>query len=101
MKLWDEHVAYLKDNPEGYWFKRKLYGYGWTPAKPAGWLLTFGYMLLVIGGAVCAERTDLFDLEPQKFITAFILLTILFLVIVWRTGEPAKWQWGRRDEQND
>jgi hypothetical protein len=33
MKLFKEYTDYLKDNPQGYWFKRKLYGWGWTPAR--------------------------------------------------------------------
>lgn len=36
MSLIKNCVEYLKDNPEGYWFKRKLYGWGWTPAKWQG-----------------------------------------------------------------
>ena len=27
-----EYIAYLKDNPQGYWFKARLYGWGWAPA---------------------------------------------------------------------
>ena len=33
-----ECIAYLKDNPRGYWFKAKLYGWGWVPVKWQGWL---------------------------------------------------------------
>jgi len=34
-----EYIAYLKDNPQGYWFKAKLYGWGWDPAIWQGWLV--------------------------------------------------------------
>jgi hypothetical protein len=27
----EEYKKYLKDNPEVYWFKAKLYGWGWFP----------------------------------------------------------------------
>ena len=28
-----QYIAYLKDNPQGYWFKAKLYGWGWVPVN--------------------------------------------------------------------
>ena len=28
-----EYIAYLKDNPQGYWFKARLYGWGWVPVN--------------------------------------------------------------------
>lgn len=34
-----EYIAYLKDNPQGYWFKAKLYGWGWAPVKWQGLLV--------------------------------------------------------------
>ena len=27
---------YIRNNPKGYWFKRKLYGWGWFPVKWEG-----------------------------------------------------------------
>ena len=44
-----EYVSYLKDNPNGYWFKRKLYGWGWTPATWQGWFAIGVYVLLILG----------------------------------------------------
>ena len=37
--MFKESIAYLKDNPHGYWFKAKLYGWGWVPVKWQGWLV--------------------------------------------------------------
>ena len=28
-----QYIQYLKDNPQGYWFRRKLFGWGWVPVK--------------------------------------------------------------------
>ena len=41
MNLFNEYKEYFKNNPNGYWFKRKLYGWGWTPVKWQGWLVIF------------------------------------------------------------
>ena len=45
--MYKEIIKYLKDNPKGYWFKSKLYGYGWTPAKWQGWLVLFLFLALI------------------------------------------------------
>lgn len=44
----EKYLEYLKDNPEGHWFRAKLYGFGWTPAKWQGWAVTVGFMLALI-----------------------------------------------------
>jgi len=37
MKLWADYTDYLKNNPKGYWFRRKLYSYGFNlPACRVG-----------------------------------------------------------------
>lgn len=93
--IWNEYIAYLKDNPEGYWFKRKLYGWGWTLAKPAGWAVVGVYLLSVLGLVVYAEKTGCAESDPTRFVSVVVAITVLFLVIAWRTGEPPKWQWGK------
>ncbi|MCB9812290.1 hypothetical protein H6778_01375 [Candidatus Nomurabacteria bacterium] len=96
MKFWEEYTAYIKDNPEGYWFKRKLYGYGWTPAKPAGWAVVGLYLLFVLGMVLYAEYTGGVEASPFKFVAALVAATLLLIVVSWRTGEPPKWQWGAK-----
>ena len=43
-----EYIKYLKDNPRGYWFKARLYGWGWTPATWQGWLVLAIWLVLVL-----------------------------------------------------
>lgn len=93
--VWDEYISYLKDNPEGHWFKRKSYGWGWTPAKPAGWAVVAAYLLFIFGLVVYAEKTRSVEEDPAKFFIAITAATVLFIVVAWRTGEPPKWQWGK------
>jgi hypothetical protein len=82
-----EGVEYLKDNPEGYWFKRKLYGWGWTPATKEGWLL-FGFYLFSI---LFIVRTTS---EVRQLLIEVAIVTLLFLFLVYFKGESPKWQWG-------
>jgi len=100
MKIVKEHIEYLKDNPEGYWFKRKLYGYGWTPARPAGWI-TIGVYLVFLVGVVMYAHDNIIDTEtPTRIIALIISATVLLLVVTWRTGEPLKWQWGKNEPRH-
>lgn len=73
---------YLKDNPNNLWFKRKLYGWGWTPAKWQGWLIIALYILIII-----------FSVYREDFIT-IIIATILLIYICYKKGEKPRWQWG-------
>ena len=100
MKFITKHVAYSKDNPEGYWFKRKLYGVGWVPAKTAGWV-TLGIYVGFVLGIVLLMPPQASDKEAVAHIIGPVIgATILLLVVTWKTGEPLKWQWGEtRDEE--
>jgi hypothetical protein len=94
MKIFKAYVAYIKDNPEGYWFKRKAYGWGWTPATREGWLVTITFILFVLLIGLRAEVTQL----PQDLVLQEVLLPIgfaalLFLGVCYKTGEPPRWQW--------
>ncbi len=100
MKFLNERIEFLKDNPEGYWFKRKLYGWGWTPATKEGWLLIVGYAVFVIGLVLCFEKQIIAYSSQYLFIVA--LLMILFLGIIVKKGESPKWQWGKKiDNENE
>ena len=94
MNIFNRYVEYLKDNPEKYWFKRKLFGWGWTPATWQGWLVTFVYIGAIV---VFAFTIDSESPDREIMFTFFLpvtFLTILFIRIAYKTGEKLKWQWG-------
>ena len=89
-----EYLAYIRNNPNRYWFKAKLYGWGWTPATWQGWLILCIYVGLVV---LCALTID--DNSPAReivftFILPVVLLTIALIRICYGTGEKPRWQWG-------
>lgn len=94
-----EYIEYVKDNPEGYWFKRKLYGWGWVPATREGFAVT----LLVLGAIILlslrAERPGLSDAEAlREIILPAIALVLLLIIVCYKTGEPPRWTWGKREK---
>lgn len=97
MNLLREHIVYLKDNPEGYWFKRKLYGFGWTPATRAGFGVTLLFLVVLLGVVLAYEWYPELVSETA-LITCLIAATLLFLLVVYKTGESPRWQWGPRKD---
>jgi hypothetical protein len=96
MNIFQEYVEYLKDNPKGYWFKRKLYGWGWTPARSEGWLTILVYLAGVILFAVKSEGVVSLEEARRSVIAPIIILTILLIVICYKKGEKPRWQWGKQ-----
>lgn len=79
------------------WFKRKTYGWGWTPATWQGWavlgIYTGGVLTIFLDSETYA------DPNPPAFLLLFIL-TAFLLTVTLLTGERPRWQWGKsRDEK--
>jgi hypothetical protein len=95
MSFIKKYRDYVRDNPEGYWFKRKLYGWGWTPVRWQGWAVLAAVIAVYIwilapfvsGPEPSREGLYLFIFKIFAWMTALI-------TICWLTGETPKWQWG-------
>ena len=89
-----QYKEYLQDNPKGYWFKSKLYGWGWTPVTREGWLAVIVYVVLVMIFTMgLTDTTTLLDASLYS-IVPIILLTLAMLWICYKKGEKPRWQWG-------
>ena len=103
MSSLEEYKKYYKDNPKGYWFKRKLYGWGWTPVTKEGWGITLGYAALLIFFAFTIDESS----PPKEVMFTFFLpialLTAALIRIAYSKGEPPKWMWGlpKEDEEQE
>jgi hypothetical protein len=74
-----------------YWFKRKLFGWGWTPATWQGYLATLLYLLIMIGLSVFIDEES-----ASKDVIVIFFLTLVFIYLAYKKGEPPRWQWGRK-----
>jgi hypothetical protein len=92
--MFKKYIEYIKDNPEGYWFKRKCWGWGWTPATREGWLVTAAYVALMILFALTIDKTSPRREIAFTFLLPALFLTVSFILIAYKTGEKPKWQWG-------
>lgn len=93
MTIFEKYAAYLKDNPEGYWFKAKVYGWGWTPANRAGFAVTGLFVLLVLIIALRVPVDASAEVVIREVVLPIIVASLIFILIAWRTGEKPRWQW--------
>jgi uncharacterized membrane protein YhaH (DUF805 family) len=95
-----EYINYLKDNPQGYWFKAKLYGWGWSPAKWQGWCVLLVYVALLVALVVSREKNIPGNPDSGSnflvFALPIILLTAILIFVCYKKGEKPRWQWGPR-----
>jgi hypothetical protein len=65
-------------NERPFWFKRKRYGWGWSPGSPEGWVATAVFAVVTIVGS-----------GPLKWDWPWtVVATIAFLGLVIAKGEP-------------
>ena len=74
------------------WFKRKLYGWGWTPVTWEGWLVLFVWVVLFTFVMVKMDH------EWLKNLIVIFIMTGILIYICYQKGEKPKWQWGKRRE---
>ncbi|MFA6415050.1 MAG: hypothetical protein WC217_03075 [Candidatus Paceibacterota bacterium] len=90
-----EYIAYLRDNPEGHWFKAKVYGWGWTPATWQGWLILAVFVALIVLNFFRLDANSHSASDTVRpFIIQTALLALLLIGICYATGERPRWQWG-------
>ncbi|MBP6881479.1 MAG: hypothetical protein KBC35_02530 [Candidatus Pacebacteria bacterium] len=96
--MFKKYLDYIRDNPEHYCFKRKIWGCGWVPVTWQGWFVTFLYAALIT--LLVLSREEAIPGNPDSgsnFLVSglpIIVLTCLFIFIAYKKGEKPKWQWG-------
>lgn len=89
-----KYIDYVKDNPKGYWFKAKLYGWGWTPVTWQGWAVTLGYIALVLALALTINEHSSTKEVAFTFLLPIAILTASLIRICYAKGEKPEWRWG-------
>jgi uncharacterized membrane protein len=82
-----------------YWFKRRRYGWGWTPTTWQGWAIIIMYLAIVIGGVFMLRDTP--DSQMSTEVGIFMIVVAIataFLVRISITkGPKPKWRHGKKD----
>lgn len=88
-------ILYM-NTPRKLWFKRKLYGWGWTPCTWQGWVSVLVFIVLVycLFLQLNEQSTGVFVLT--HFTIPVFVLVMLFIWLGYAKGEKPRWQWGNR-----
>lgn len=76
------------------WFKKKKYGWGWTPATKEGWLATVGYIFGVSIYPLLGSQ-NIVSYSKERFYLFVFVLSISFIGLCYWKGEKASWNWGK------
>ena len=84
------------------WFKRRRYGWGWTPVTWQGWLTLAIFLIVVLcAGALLPMKPA----DPSVFeLVLFFMVTVsaVFLLIgtTLAKGPLPRWRWGKKSSDN-
>lgn len=82
-----------------YWFKRRRYGYGWTPVTWRGWVTIVVFLVVVVAGAAIILKDtprNTFSSEVYTFLAFVAVATALIFAVSLAKGPKPKWRWGSR-----
>ncbi len=88
----------MKEEQKKLWFRRKRYGWGWTPVSWEGWVILFIYVALLFWNfrtidAVQHSGSDtLINFAPR-----FVILSLILIFFCYWKGEEPKWTWGNHE----
>lgn len=78
-----------------YWFKRKTYGWGWTPASWEGWLSLIIWAVAFAAIFMTVDENSLSNTQiVYKLVLPAIVISAILCAICWIKGESPRWQWG-------
>lgn len=77
------------------WFKRRAFGYGWTPASWQGWSVVVGVIAVIIAAAIAFLGNP-----TLQNVIIFCLVSITALAVLVRIsaikGPAPRWKWGNK-----
>ncbi len=85
-----------------YWFKRKRYGWGWTPVTLEGWLMVLVFLGVLIGGALTIKDVPEgeFTTEVGFYLLFVVIATVALIRLSAAHGPKPKWRWGTKPNDN-
>ncbi len=89
----------MKQKKNDYWFKRRRYGYGWTPVTREGWLVVFGFLaVLMMTSYVMLKDVpeNTFNEDVVLFLCFLIIEIAAIIVVGYLKGPKPRWRWGKK-----
>ena len=85
-----------------YWFKRRRYGWGWTPVAWQGWVCLGVYLAVALLSVLVLPMKSA---EPTiesliLFCLIFLSATLLLIGTIMAKGPQPHWRWGKKPSDN-
>jgi len=71
------------------WFRRKSFGWGWTPNTWQGWLIIVLYVAGLVGAVTAFDKPT----DALALTISLGFLTFGLILLSYRYGESPRWQW--------
>ena len=79
------------------WFKRKRYGWGFTPVTWQGWSIVIGYLVTdLVFTFYYMKNSD----DVVWYLVGVGVLTLILIPLSMIKAPKGKWRWGKRDDDN-
>ena len=82
-----------------YWFKRRRYGYGWTPVTWQGWAVVATYLVVVLATAVRMPEQPS-NTDMAWYFGIIVTATVILIAVTYKTGPKPRWRWGLKPSDN-
>jgi len=91
----------MKDTKK-YWFKRRLYGFGWTPTCWQGWATVIVFLAIFVGGKSILKDdfATTFSNESNLYFVILLIAIIGLVITSIYKGPKPKWRWGKSKDDN-
>jgi catechol 2,3-dioxygenase-like lactoylglutathione lyase family enzyme len=77
------------------WFRRKTYGWGWTPITWQGWSVTAFFVAIPLFIKLLTKFLNFSNNLQNFFVFASLpLISVALIIVCLRYGEKPRWQWG-------
>ncbi len=82
------------------WFKRKTYGWGWSPCSWQGWAILAMYLFAIFSDFIFIDKNSHSISDTLvSFLLHVYILTVFLIIICYTTGEEPYWQWGEKNSK--
>jgi hypothetical protein len=92
----------MDSKPQKLWFKRRRYGWGWTPVTWQGWLCIVVFLAIVISSSFTLP------MKPNEPTSGQILVFLMYVAgavlaligVSFMKGPLPKFRWGKKSTDN-
>lgn len=88
----------MSGNAKKLWFKRRRYGWGWTPVSWQGWVIILIFLVILLIATLFLPAKPAIPSGGEILffcIVVFIDITGL-LVVSYLKGPMPRWRWGKK-----